>query len=161
MKKKSFPITNIGSVSLLMIFIVLCMVTFAVLSLSETISDKKFSVKMAKHTTQYYEASNLAEAKLSEIDQILSDSHKEAKDSAGYDKLVRERLKNISDIDTDASSKNYIISSQFVINDSLSLEMRLSVNGYDDTKKQYYKILSFKEIHTQEWNGDNTLNLIH
>ena len=34
MNKRKFPVTNIGSVSLLMIFIVLCMVTLAALSLS-------------------------------------------------------------------------------------------------------------------------------
>ena len=68
------PITNIGSVSLIMIFIVLCMVTFAILSLSESTSDYKFTEKLATHTTDYYSASSNAEHTLSEIDGILRET---------------------------------------------------------------------------------------
>ena len=39
MKKTTHPIANIGSVSLLMIFIVLCLVVFSALSLSGTLSE--------------------------------------------------------------------------------------------------------------------------
>ena len=58
------PITNIGSVSLIMIFIVLCMVIFAILSLSESTGDYKFTEKLASHTTDYYTASSQAERAL-------------------------------------------------------------------------------------------------
>lgn len=68
------PITNIGSVSLIMIFIVLCMVTFAILSLSASTSDYKFTEKLATHTTDYYNASSQAEYALCEIDGILRDT---------------------------------------------------------------------------------------
>ena len=53
MKKKNFSITNIGTVSLLMIFIILCMVTFAALSLSSAAADHRFSQKMADHSKEY------------------------------------------------------------------------------------------------------------
>ena len=36
MKKKNLPVTNVGAVSLMMIFIILCMITLAALSLSST-----------------------------------------------------------------------------------------------------------------------------
>ena len=48
--KKKLSITNIGTVSLLMIFIILCMVTFAALSLSSAAADHRFSQKMADHS---------------------------------------------------------------------------------------------------------------
>ena len=43
MNKRKFPVTNIGSVSLLMIFIVLCMVTLAALSLSTASGSYRFA----------------------------------------------------------------------------------------------------------------------
>ena len=57
MKRRSYPVTNIGSVSLLMIFIVLCLVAFSALSLSGAVSDRQYSQKIARHNTEYYEAS--------------------------------------------------------------------------------------------------------
>ena len=51
-KQKNFPITNIGSVTLLMIFIVLCMITFAALSLSSAASDYQTARKSATHAQE-------------------------------------------------------------------------------------------------------------
>ena len=61
MNKRKFPVTNIGSVSLLMIFIVLCMVTLAALSLSTASGSYRSAQTLAGHTTAYYRASNKAE----------------------------------------------------------------------------------------------------
>lgn len=64
MNKRKFPVTNIGSVSLLMIFIVLCMVTLAALSLSTASGSYRSAQTLAGHTTAYYRASNKAEKSL-------------------------------------------------------------------------------------------------
>ena len=62
--RRNFPITNIGSVTLMMILIVLCMVTFAALSLSTAVSDHQAAKKSAAHVHDYYKASNQAEEQL-------------------------------------------------------------------------------------------------
>ena len=54
--RRKFPITHIGSVTLMMILIVLCMVTFAALSLSTAVSDHQAAKKSATHVHDYYEA---------------------------------------------------------------------------------------------------------
>ena len=71
MNKRKFPVTNIGSVSLLMIFIVLCMVTLAALSLSTASGSYRSAQTLAGHTTAYYRASNKAEKKLAKTEKIL------------------------------------------------------------------------------------------
>lgn len=101
------PITNIGSVSLIMIFIVLCMVTFAILSLSESTSDYKFTEKLAEHTTAYYTASSKAENALAEIDQILHDAAQELSSddlqiSTDGNTESATNINNNADIDIDA-----------------------------------------------------------
>ncbi len=70
-KQRSAPFTNIGSSSLLVVFLVLCLVTFAVLSLSSARSDDAFSEKLAARKTAYYTAVNRAEGVLSCIDTAL------------------------------------------------------------------------------------------
>ena len=72
MNRKRFPMTNIGSVSLLMIFIVLCMVTLSALSLSSAAADQNSAERLATHNTEYYEASAQAETKLKELQNVLS-----------------------------------------------------------------------------------------
>ena len=64
MNNENFLLRNIGSVSLLMIFIVLCMVTLAALSLSTASGSYRSAQTLAGHTTAYYRASNKAEKKL-------------------------------------------------------------------------------------------------
>lgn len=55
--KQQSSFVNIGSSSLLIIFLVLCLATFAILSLSSARSDYSFSERLAGHKTEYYEAS--------------------------------------------------------------------------------------------------------
>ena len=82
MNKRKFPVTNIGSVSLLMIFIVLCMVTLAALSLSTASGSYRSAQTLAGHTTAYYRASNKAEKKLAETEKILQTCYHSTSDAA-------------------------------------------------------------------------------
>ena len=52
---KKFGFVNIGTASLLVAFLTLCLVAFAMLSLSTAKSDYEFSKKLAERTTAYYE----------------------------------------------------------------------------------------------------------
>ncbi|MGN0701918.1 MAG: hypothetical protein ACI4KL_01925 [Lentihominibacter sp.] len=67
-KESSVPVpkATIGISSLLVVFIVLCLVTFACLSLSTARSDFDFAEKNAARKTAYYNACNEAEALISD-----------------------------------------------------------------------------------------------
>ena len=53
-EKRTFGFLNIGTASLLVVFLTLCLVSFAMLSLSTAKSDYEFSQKLAQKTTAYY-----------------------------------------------------------------------------------------------------------
>lgn len=55
---------TIGISSMLVVFIVLCLVTFSCLSLSTAKSDYDFALKNAQHKTAYFEACSKAEDKI-------------------------------------------------------------------------------------------------
>ena len=57
---------------LLLIFLSLCLVTFSLLSVSESSADRKLSEKAAQHTTDYYHALSEANEILAKIDDVLS-----------------------------------------------------------------------------------------
>ena len=60
-EKKSVPFLSIGSSSLLVVFLVLCLVIFAMLTLTGAQSDYRLSRQLADRRTAYYAACNQAE----------------------------------------------------------------------------------------------------
>ncbi len=100
---------NIGTSSLLLIFIVLSLVSFAVLSLSSALTDKKLTQSNLDRTKSYYEACNAAENKLKDIDGQLY-----------------EEYKNTGKI------RNDIDEMTFTINDSQELYVRIATHEPGD-----------------------------
>ena len=70
-KKNTFLPANIGLSFMLVMFIVLCMIILAVLSLSTALKDQHLSETHAKTVSQYYQATNLVEEKLAQIDKEI------------------------------------------------------------------------------------------
>ncbi len=89
MKKINFGM-NIGSSSLLLVFVVLCLVSFSVLSLSSAVADERLADKSIEKNITYYEASNLAQEKLAEIDKELVAAYEKASTSKEFFELVGE-----------------------------------------------------------------------
>lgn len=65
---------NIGSSTLILIFIVLCLVTFAVLSMGNARREDGFSRKNAASVQEYYRADGLGEAFVQEVDRLLMEA---------------------------------------------------------------------------------------
>ena len=163
MKKKSFPVTSIGTASLMMIFIVLCMVTFAVLSLSSAIGDARPGERMAEHTREYYDGCNQAQELLAAADAVFSQAFQEAGTDAGqYYQLVAERLPD--PFDTTLEAQELTAAFQVPISDTQALKVALLVLSPGQIRKEkaesFYRILAFQEIHTDTWEGDDTMNLL-
>lgn len=160
MKKKSLPITSIGTVSLMMIFIVLCMITFAALSLASASHDARLGQKMADHTTEYYTASNEAEEMLAYADGIFSRAYKNTDNAREYYLMIGQELSGSMQAVEAENGLN--VSFQATINDSSALEVCIDVLYPEKSapQKTLYRILSWKVVHTTTWESDNSLHLI-
>lgn len=128
-KKFSYPPLQIGTSFMLLIFIILSMVTFAVLSLSSSMKDYEYSQKNAQRTTEYYAASNLAEEKLAEFDTAIKNNE----------------------------IPNETIEFTVPINDSESLQVVLNTQP---KKSPCFSVITWKQISTQEWSGDQSLPVL-
>ena len=72
--KHQLPI-GIGISSILLIFVILCLLTFAVLSLVSANADYKLVKKNSAHTHEVYEAENSANELMDKIDSILKSTY--------------------------------------------------------------------------------------
>ena len=82
-KRKSYGV-NIGSSSILLIFVILCLVSFAVLSIVSAQTDYKLSCKLAGRTTKYYEANNEVESYLRDLQASLEKIYEDSATAEEY-----------------------------------------------------------------------------
>lgn len=155
MSKRKYPTINIGSSSMLVVFIILCLVTFSVLSVASANNDRKYSEKIADRTTAYYEASNKAEELLSQIDDKLKQVYEQY--NAGYLSQVPDVLTSIDGIDT---SDFPSVSFSVPINDTQTLSVSLLIQIPEKEGDTFYTVTSWKEISTEVWDGDEPMNLM-
>lgn len=158
MQKKYSPITNIGSVSLLMTFIILCLVVFAMLSLSGAVSEYQYSQKIAQHNQDYYQASNEAVQMLRQIDRLLHAAYETKPDI--YYAVVEEQLAGMRELQTDFTEENPTVTYEIPISSSQLLKVILTLNPPEQMEYGYYNITTWQEVPSSGWNGDDSLNLL-
>jgi hypothetical protein len=133
------------------------MVIFAALSLSGSASDYNFSKELATRTSAYYNACGQAEEILAQIDQLLLDG----------ENITPEAI-TAGEIQVEDDLISYIVP----VNDRLGLSVVIRVTPQDvqntgttpDTENlsqsARYQIVSWEEILTTEWEGENSVQLL-
>lgn len=158
MKKHPYPVINIGSVLLLMTFIVLCFATFSALSVSSSVSEYQYSQKLAKHNQDYYTACGKANEMLQTIDDILKTAYTGSR--ANYYGAAEKGLKALDQVDAEFSEGSPTVTYQIPISQAQSLQVVLTLNPPGRIGEGYYRITSWQEIPASQWKGDDSLTLI-
>ncbi len=70
-RKKETTGVNVGTSSLLLVFVVMCLVSFATLATVSARADEKLNNKVVERNAAYYSACNQAEERVAGIDQTL------------------------------------------------------------------------------------------
>lgn len=132
--KRSFSPPTIGGSSLLVIFAVLCLTVFALLSLSTVQADGRLSDKTLEATESYYRADSKAEEILAELrsgqvpDGVTRTDLGQTEGEAGYSYAVK-------------------------ITDSQALAVDVIIKGQD------YEILRWQAVSTADWKANEGLNV--
>lgn len=84
MNKKTSGGMNIGTSSILVTFVLLCLVTFAALTYMSAQSDLRLSRQAAQRTTAYYDANRMGEIYLANIESLLVKLANSSEDEQGY-----------------------------------------------------------------------------
>lgn len=167
--KKDQPLVNIGSASLLVIFLILCLVTFATLTLSSAVSDYRFSQKLAQRKTAYYEASNRASELLCKISEtavsycsVLASG--EAASRSASAASLEEALLSLGDgevsLTADFTQETPTVAFTVPVDDSQALSVLLELQADASGDAAWYRILRWQTVSTAEWEGDNSLHLM-
>ena len=184
-EKAPAPFFNIGASSLLVIFLILCLVTFAILTLTSAKSDADFAEKLAHHKTNYYAACNTAESTLDEIDAVLADAWQLSdtdtsknsinNDSSQPDSTSSDTAAVFTEIETqltaldsreqlqlsmDFTQSEPTISYAVAIDDKQNLCVTLTLTAAPAKGEAYYRISQWQVQSSGEWKGDQTLNLM-
>lgn len=155
-EKPKRAMISIGTTSIVLIFVLLCMLTFSVLSLVSARANLQLSQKSADHTTAYYEAENAANDILLKIIEAI-EKHLDASDEDIFYQNLRSELKGLDDISfTGLSQLNYQVAlgkNQF-LNVSVTLSFDALANG------NHYQITSWNTGSGYDWNLDDSLPLL-
>lgn len=158
MRQKKYPVTNIGTSLILSVFIILALVTFAVLSMINTSHDYEFTEKIADRTARYYEASNEAEEILAQIDNAAQSSYTE--DAEAYFSTVGNLLSQKDDLTVEASDESCRVVYSVAIGDTQALDVEIEILHPESLGDTYYKIHKWQEVSTEEWSSDAKMNLL-
>lgn len=131
---------NIGSSSLLMIFVVLCLVSFATLSIVSANADKKLSLKVAEHSVAYYDACNQAEQRIAQIDASLLAAYENSADENEYFDQV-----------------GHVISFAIPVTDVHTLNISLDIIYPDSADEMFYQITCYNLTPTGTLELDESL----
>lgn len=134
---------GIGSSSILVIFVILCLVSFATLSIVSANADYKLSTKILDRTTAYYTAVNQAESNLANFDQTLQKVYAETDSEENYFATV-------------GRTKSFMIP----ISDLQSLEIVIDILYPTSEDFRLYEVKTWQVVTVKELDYDTTLNVI-
>ena len=130
---------GVGSASIMLIFAVLCLTVFALISLSVAETDKTLVDTEAVLVSEYYAADELAERILS----VITDSY-----------IIPDEILGVSistDWDWDLAAE--IAEYSCRISDVKELNVKIAVS------EDSYDIVSWKMVNTGDWEIDESLNV--
>lgn len=152
MKKRTRPLLTAGISSLLLIFVSLCLLTFAVLSLVSARADYRLSAKIADRTTAYYGASNQAHELLREIDTALLRLYESSEDEELYFSCLSNALPEFTIQEKELSFSVSINEDQLL---AVCLEIQYPAGDEDS----FYHIRQWKTVNLSDWIPDTRQNL--
>ena len=148
-KKTTYPPINIGTSLMLVVFMVLCMVVFAVLSLSSALKDADYSQKNALRTSRYYEANNQAEELLAQIDAILAGT-------TSPDARI-QKLQALEGVAVSEEASALLITYSVPIDEDEVLQVTLTTVSQPEER---YRIQAWTQCSVTEWTGNQSLPVL-
>lgn len=118
---------NIGLTSLILIFIILCLATFSLLSLSSARGDQSLALRSAQAVTEYYRADAEGEKWLKQADAILQ--KETVTDTMSQEEIQALAKKTASQLGCDIDETTGYISTDISMERGQALHIDLALTG--------------------------------
>ncbi len=138
---------NIGTSSLILIFIILCLTIFGLLSLSSASSDWKLARKNAESVKGYYKADGQAVEFVAMVEEALSRCS-QADDEEEYLRLAKEELGSFCQEETG------IVQTDIEMPYGQMLHIELEIDRQEESG---YRILAWKVYHSVDYEIDRSI----
>lgn len=158
-KNKDLGFSNFGFSTILLAFVMICIVTISAVSLLTANSDYKLSKKVAEKNKAYYLAEETAYNILEEIDAILADAYKHSSSQNDYYQRIEVALSNLEYGTYEKKDTEYIFSYEAPISEEQALKVTLILNYPNSSKDTFYKISSWQSEYEVSIHEEETLNL--
>ena len=154
------PYLNIGSASFLLVFLTLCLVTFAVLSVSTARSDYSMARQAADRKEAYYQALNRSEEKLALLDEKLSGCFESC---ASFGDYLSSLYAGLPEAGFTLTEEDGRVLASFTEDMTDRQELFVSVlltDPYESGETVFYRLVSRKTNTKTKWEGDDTVTLM-
>ncbi|RGB69688.1 hypothetical protein DW086_00675 [Harryflintia acetispora] len=150
MKKRTQMGLGVGASSILLIFVLLCLTTFATLSLVSAQADARLSEKTAETVSAYYEADARAEELLAQIGEAL----KSVPPGEGYLQTCAGLLAAIDGVDVLQDDDGLAVSYQVAAGENQQLQVSLTIPATGG-----YRLTGWKTVNTAQWQEGEPMSL--
>ena len=158
-KKRSAPgFSNFGFSTILLAFVMICIVTIAALSLLTASSDYKLSQKVAEKNSAYYVAEKEAYECLSQIDNLLAQAYSNALGANSYYREAEHSLLELS-IGTYERSTG-IFSYTVPITENQDLKIEILIHYPSNDTSAMYEVITWKSVYEEMEIDEGILDLI-
>ena len=157
--KNKFSIgIGIGAPSLMVIFLIVSMISFSVLSYMTARADYRYSLNLKERTTAYYMANNQGEEKISRIHVILSEVYQASEDADSFYANAIPALAAYGLYEPD--STNQSLTFRVKIREIQDLQITLLIHYPQEDSNSLFTITEWRVVHTGEWEPDRTIELM-
>lgn len=144
---------GIGYVSVMLVFAVICLTIFAVLSFKAAMSTDSFNDRSGEFMRQYYAADSEAKETLSQ----LNDCAYNARNSLFFEEAFPEEAENIEGVSVKAVQNGFSVSYSVKINDRQELQVNVMFDNIGNYSIEQWKSSNIDEdnsgSHLDVWDG--------
>lgn len=154
--------SNFGFSTILVAFVMICIVTFSALSLLTANSDYKLSKKVAEKTTAYYKAESKAYRTLAEIDSVLANTYRSTSDKTHYRNRAYDRLREFKAAHANLTlsmDSSGVITYSIPVTATQTLQVTLQICNPPESDGRFYDLTGWQTQTTVPQQEEDTLHL--
>lgn len=155
-EKRSF--SNFGFSTILLSFVMICVVTFSALALVTANSDYQLSKKVAEKTQNYYLAQEKAYERLQTLEELLANCYLASIGEDSYFGRIEAHSKDYGTFLTDGVDYYFLFEEPIAEDQHLSVKLRLKYPTANSDA--FYELVEWKSVYTREVPEDTFLDLI-
>lgn len=161
-KENGLEFSNFGFSTILLAFVMICIVTISALSLVTANSDYNLSKKVAEKNSAYYKANELAYDQLAEIDMTLFATYTAVDNAHDYYLFIQDALRKRNYGTYQKTKDACTFTYEIPITEGQHLQVVLNILYPENRDDSFYTIETWKSVYEfREYDeSDDHLNLI-